>query len=373
MRSMAIDRRGFLLGGAALLAAPTANAEPLREIFFSVRADADRYEVVAFDGSGAILLEHALPERGHAVTVRPDGSECVAVARRPGEFAIVVDIAQRTAVQEFAPTPGRTFAGHAVYSADGRHLLLTEDDAELEQGFVAMRDVADGYRAVASFPTCGIGPHELLWPAGGRLVAVANGGILTGPDSGGMPLNLDTMHSSLALIDAADGGLHRLITLPNHLHQLSIRHLAALHGDRLALGMQWQGSLEDDVPLVGIVGPGGEVRFLDLPEEIAGRPLGYVGSVAADAGGRWLAASAPRGNCVLFWDGDSCAFAGAVDIADGCGLSPTASIGEFLLTSGAGIVERVVCEGGLRRRRLDSAALMQGQWDNHVTLWNRPA
>ena len=49
----------------------------------------------------------------------------------------------------------------------------------------------------------------------------------------------------------------------------------------------------------------------------------YIGSVAADASGRWLAASAPRGNVVLFWDAETGVFAGGIDIADGCGLSRT--------------------------------------------------
>jgi hypothetical protein len=377
MRSMAIDRRRFLLGsGAALLGANSspANAVAARfdETYFSARADgAGHFEVVAFDGDGDIMLGCTLPARCHAIAVRPDGAQCVAVARRPGSFAVVAELAKRTIVQDLASTPGRTFAGHAVFSADGRWLLLTEDDAELEEGFVSVRDVADGYRTMRDFRTCGVGPHELLWSADARTIAVANGGILINPDSGRAPLNIDSMQPSLALLDAADGSLQRQVQLPAELHQLSIRHLAVLSGRRLAFGMQYQGPLEDDVPLVGILAPDASVQLLTLPDELGSRVRQYIGSVAADASGRWLAASAPRGNVVLFWDTEAGAFTGSVDISDGCGVSRTSLAGEFLLTSGTGVVERVTCAGVLRTQEMDSALLADGQWDNHVSFRRR--
>ena len=371
---MAIDRRHFLLGsGAALLGARSrpsfAVPAGADETYFSARADgAGNNQLVAFDGGGDILLDCALPARCHAIAVRPDGAQCVAVARRPGTFAVIIDLVKRAVVQEIGSTPGRTFAGHAVFAADGRRLLMTEDDADLEEGFVSVRDAEDGYRATRSFRTHGIGPHELLWSADARTIAIANGGILINPDSGRAPLNIDSMQPSLALIDAADGSLRRQVQLPAELHQLSIRHLAVLSGRRLAFGMQYQGPLEEDVPLVGLFAPDGAVSLLKMPAEFGPRVRQYIGSVAADASGRWLATSAPRGNVVLFWDVESGVFAGAVDIADGCGLSRTSRAGEFLLTSGTGVVERVTCSGPLRPQRMDSAALADGQWDNHVSF-----
>jgi hypothetical protein len=377
MGSMAIDRRRFLLGsGAALLGAKSrpSLAVPARfeETYFSARTDrTNHHQVVAFDGGGDILLDCALPARCHAIAVRPDGAQCVAVARRPGAFAVVIDLVNRTVAQELAATPGRTFAGHAVFSADGRWFLLTEDDAEREEGFVSVRDVDDAYRAVRSFRTHGIGPHELLWSADARTIAVANGGILINPDTGRAPLNIESMQPSLALIDAADGSLRRAAQLPAELHQLSIRHLAVLSGRRLAFAMQYQGPLEDDVPLVGILTPEGSMQLLEMPAEFGSRVRQYIGSVAADASGRWLAASAPRGNVVLFWDAETGVFAGGIDIADGCGVSRTSLAGECLLTSGAGVVERVTCEGPLRTQRMESVALADGQWDNHVSFRRR--
>jgi hypothetical protein len=377
MRSTAIDRRRFLAGSAAVVLAArshpaAAMAARFDETYFSGRADgAGHFEVVAFDGGGDILLDCTLQARCHGIAVRPDGAQCVAVSRRPGSFAVVADLAQRRVVQELASTPGRTFAGHAVLSADGRWLLLTEDDAELEEGFVSVRDVADGYRRVRDFRTRGVGPHELLWSADAGTIAVANGGILINPDSGRAPLNIESMQPSLVLLDAADGSLRRQVQLPAELHQLSIRHLAVLSGRRLAFGMQYQGPLEDDVPLVGILVPDNSVQLLPMPDELGARVRQYIGSVAADASGRWLAASAPRGNVVLFWDAEAGTFAGSVDIGDGCGLSRTSLAGEFLLTSGTGVVERVTCTDALRAQRMESMLLADGQWDNHVSFRRR--
>ena len=109
-----------------------------------------------------MLLDQALPARCHAIAVSPDGTRCVAVARRPGTFAAVVDLPSRRIVQQLTATQGRTFAGHAVFSQDGSRLLLTEDDTQREEGFVAIRAVAEAYRPAGCFRTHGVGPHELL-------------------------------------------------------------------------------------------------------------------------------------------------------------------------------------------------------------------
>src|SRR5260221_14654249 len=113
------------------------------------------------------------------------------------------------------------------------------------------------------------------------------------------------MRPSWAELNAAGVCLQRTVALPATLHQLSIRHLALLSGGRLAFGMQYQGPIEDAVPLVGILALDGAVRLLDVPAHLASRVRQYIGSVATDATGRWLAASAPKGNVVMVWDADS--------------------------------------------------------------------
>ena len=49
---------------------------------------------------------------------------------------------------------GRAFNGHAVASADGRHLYTTEMDLESGQGLVGVREMAS-LRKIAEWPTQG--------------------------------------------------------------------------------------------------------------------------------------------------------------------------------------------------------------------------
>ena len=130
MRSMAIDRRQFLLGSErrswARGVAPSF-AAPARtdETYFSARADgAGNNQVVAFDGGGDILLDlrpaGALSRHRRARRRRS--------VRRGGAAARYLRGRHRSretqpSCRRLESTPGRTFAGHAVFSADGRWLL----------------------------------------------------------------------------------------------------------------------------------------------------------------------------------------------------------------------------------------------------------
>jgi hypothetical protein len=62
----------------------------------------------------------------------------------------------------------------------------------------------------------------------------------------------------------------------------------------------------------------------------------YIGSVAADSSGGIVAASAPKGGLVTYWDISSRRYLGVSDLNDGCGLAPTHHQANFLLTSGEG-------------------------------------
>ena len=101
MPSTAIDRRRSLGWLAALLAAPLlaplgAQAAP-RPLFLSARGDGQgRYFVSGFDRDGRPAFDLALPGRGHAVVPRPgpphSQGQAVVFARRPGGFALVLDL-----------------------------------------------------------------------------------------------------------------------------------------------------------------------------------------------------------------------------------------------------------------------------------------
>ena len=221
-------------------------------------------------------------------------------ARRPGTFAAVFEPTTGLVVRRFDTPPERHFYGHGVFDPTGRVLVATENDTSRGQGVLGLYDAADGYRRIGELPAHGIGPHDIALLPDGRTLAVANGGILTLPESGRDKLNLDSMRPSLNRIELASGRLLDEGRLPDRLHRLSIRHLAQAEGGLIAAGLQWEGEPGDLVPLVAI-DRGDGLATLDAPADVLATMAAYIGSVAFDRSGAVLGASCPRGNRIAFW------------------------------------------------------------------------
>jgi hypothetical protein len=369
-RGADFGRRAFLSSGAGgLLVALGFRAATARgsagPLYVGCRADdAKRYFTTAFSADGHVVFDVALPGRGHGASFRPTVPQCVVFARRPGTFAVVIDIDRGEAVRRIDATAGRHFYGHGAFSPDGRYLFTTENDFATGRGMVGIRDAEDGYRQVGEFASEGIGPHELvLMPDGGTLV-VANGGIRTHPDNDRAILNLDTMQPSLAYLDLASGRLRDTFGLARRLHQLSIRHLAVNPDGLVAMAMQYEGSKRDRVPLVGIH-DGGDIGLLEAPGSIERRMRHYAGSIAFDQSGRLLAVSCPRGSLITFWDAGEGRLVGQIEIADGCGVAPAEAPGAFVITGGHGDVVTINAgQGG----GTPVNVVGQTAWDNHLAV-----
>jgi hypothetical protein len=368
-----LGRRGLLavLGGG-LLAAFGLSAGRARgaagPLYVTCRADrAGRYFATGFGPDSGMRFDLPLPERGHSLAFHPTAPHCVVFARRPGRFAVVVDYAAGAALRRIDAAPGRHFYGHGTFAPDGRHLFTTENAYDSGDGVLGIRDATDGYRQIGEFPTYGIGPHEVVLLPDGQTLGIANGGIRTHPDHDRDNLNLDSMVPSLAYVDLADGKLKADYRLPERLHWLSIRHAAVLASGGLALAMQYEGSKQDQVALVGLH-EGGAIRLLEAPAPVQRAMRHYAGSIAADRAGTQIAVSAPRGGLVTFWDTVAGRYLGATRIADGCGVAPTAQPGEFLLTSGAGEVVRYCPATDKRAPLALGPALAEAAWDNHLRL-----
>lgn len=328
--------------------------------------DSGQHSICGFDDQGQILLRVALPSRGHAVAVSPDGNHAVAVARRPERYFMVIDLNSGEILHHLQSQPNRHFYGHGVYSADRRWFYTTENDLILGQGVIGVRDVARDYEWVREFPSHGIGPHELKLLSDGDTLVVANGGILTRPETGRAKLNLDRMQPSLAYLNRHSGELLEQHTLPAALRQNSIRHLAVSPDDQVCCVMQYQGNRTDTPPLIGLHRRGNSIQLLIAPNEIQQRMHNYCGSACVDQAGKVFAVSSPKGNLITFWHGGNGAFLGHVDLADGCGIAASTTPGEFILSSGQGAV--------LRYRTTDQHRQIMGQpqhnhvrWDNHLT------
>ncbi len=362
---MEIDRRALLFGlagGAAMLALPGKGAAAFETEWFAAARKDDRgaYSAALFSLEGGDLRAVELPGRGHDIALKPDGGEWVAFARRPGRFGVAIPLDSRPPVW-FASKPDRHFFGHGAFSADGRLLYATENDYGGARGVIGVRDATDGYRQIGEFPAHGMEPHDIQLLSDGRTLVIANGGIRTSPDSEG-ELNIPDMQPSLVYVDVETGDLLEEQRLGPDLHQLSIRHLAVAANDTVVFGCQYRGPEEDAPPLVGFHRRGEPLAVVPAPDETQIGLKNYIGSVASDASGGIVAASAPKGGLVTYWDVASRRYLGVSNLNDGCGLAPTHRSATFLLTSGEGWLVTADAAGESARRSSNYS------WDNHAIL-----
>jgi hypothetical protein len=153
-------------------------------------------------------------------------------------------------------------------------------------------------------------------------MVIANGGIRTHPDTGTTELNLTDMQPSLVYVDVETGDPIEEQKLPAALQQLSIRHLAVAVGDVVVFGCQFRGPEDEAPPLIGFHRRGEAPVIVPAPDATQLSLRNYIGSVTVDAGGGIVAASAPKGGLVTYWDVASRRYLGASELSDGCGLAP---------------------------------------------------
>ncbi|MEQ3710423.1 MAG: DUF1513 domain-containing protein [Tateyamaria sp.] len=350
------SRRTFLAGLLSASTAPTLSwADVGSPVALSAAMDKDgRYLLVGLNAAGDISFVQPLPGRGHAAAAHPHVAEVVAIARRPGTFAKVIDCGTGTILQTLYAPQGRHFYGHGAFSADGTLLFTTENDIATGSGRIGVWDRALGYARVDEFTSAGIGPHEILRLPGGAL-AVANGGIRTHPASGRDKLNLDTMRPNLAIFDAM-GTLLDHVEVNSEIHHNSLRHIAAAADGTVVCGFQWQGDPFDTPALVALYSGEGRLADAQMDDAILHGLDGYIGSVSAF--GHSYAASSPRGSRAFHFDrsGRLTASYRAPDI---CGLC-AAPDGTCLATDGLGQVHRLSQD---RFARLHAHPLA---FDNHL-------
>lgn len=355
---MATDRRSFLKALAALGALPFATLARAdgAPAFIAARMDGvDAFSVAVLDHAGAVLFTEQLDARAHDIAISPDRSTAVVFARRPGWFALVVDLAGRRKLTTIAPPPDRHFYGHGLFSADGRLLYATENDWEGERGVLGVYDGAAGYRRIGEFDTHGIDPHEAFLMSDGRTIAIANGGIATHPDFDRVKLNLATMEPSVVRLDAGTGRLLDRHTLPQSLHQLSIRHMAEAAGGDIWFGGQYEGPATDAVDLVGRQRAGAEPELIALPPSAYSGMRQYVGSMAVSRDGARIAATSPVGGRMLVFDARTRNLIATRDVADVCGVAGDG--GDFFASDGKGRLWR----GDTLLSQDPGVA-----WDNHL-------
>jgi hypothetical protein len=351
---MVIDRRSLLAGAGATLAAGLA-ARPAAALATSevlvlapaMRADGS-FAVIVLSERGELVREVALPARAHDLAVHPETGRAVVFARRPGTFAVAFDVLGRTAARVFVAPPDRHFFGHGAYSKDGKLLFATENDFAAGEGMIGVYDATDGYQRIGEFPCRGVGTHEAILLPDGKTLAIANGGIETHPDYGREMLNIPTMDPSLAFVDL-DGHLLAQHRLPEHQHQLSIRHMAIGADGKIWFGMQWEGGPLETPSLVGRASLESGLELVAMPERELNDMRRYVGAMAASRDGSLITASAPRGGYVVHFSTETGAYVGRTAIVDSSGVT---GFGEktVIASNGEGLMVEAAADGGGRER-----------------------
>lgn len=366
---MQLDRRIFLRGLAAtgLLPSTACGEEELDERWLSAHGDSPARYGVALLAPGeqeAAVLHSGF--RGHDLAQNPARPEQVVMfGRRPGRSALVLDALRLTRVRTFEPARGHSMMGHGFFSPDGARLYTTEADDVSGDGALVVRETND-WRVLERIATEGIGPHQAALMPDGTTAVIANGGILTRPESGREKLNLDTMRSTLTYLDLDRGRVLASETVAES--KASIRHLEVAVDGTVALGLQLQReamSHNDVVALAGVHRLGERIELFDQGLEIMGAMNDYVGSVAVCSSTRVAGFTSPRGSLAAFWDLDSGALLGSHALRDVCGITVSADARRFVLSSSTGVVRHLDSTTLEERieRRSDATGV---RWDNHL-------
>lgn len=364
MNSMAIDRRGLLLGtlafvGASRVSGPGAANDAAQAVTYvsaAKRASGD-YCVVLLASDGRLLRHVPLSARGHDIAIHRPTRRAVAIARRPGTFAVAFELDTMSAPRVIAAADGRHFYGHGAFSVDGRLLYLSENDIAGARGVIGIYDVARAYKRIGEHPSHGLGPHEIILLADGRTLAVANGGLDTVPEAGRENLNVEAMQPSLTFVDAETGALRNSFRLGGDLQSLSLRHLAADAQGQIWFGGQWEGDPTRVPQLVGNAGLDREPRLIEAAPDLKG----YVGSMAVSADGRVIAASSPKAGRVIFIDAEKSQLIAQSDLKDACGIAPDGNA-NFAATSGLGVVRHETKTAAI----ISESELKDIAFDNHL-------
>jgi hypothetical protein len=345
-------RRALLAGMAALTLPRAGWADAVAPAWLACAREGDgSFALYGLREDGTLAFRQPLPARGHAGARHPVLPLAVVMARRPGDWALVLDCASGAVMARLTPPEGGQFNGHAAFVQGGAVLATSEQRGNTSAGQVGLYDTATWAR-MGAWDTGGLGPHEVLALPGDRL-AVANGGIATDPTDR-RKLNLNTMRPSLVVLDAG-GRLEDALDLPD-LRQNSIRHLA-LAGQTLAFAMQWEGDPARVVPLLGLWRPGAAPVLAEAPDTALMQ--GYAGSVAVSGGGGQVAITSPRGGRMQVFDAAG-RWQATIPRADICGLATAP--GGFVASDGTGALLHI---GATTPRLLSRLPL---SWDNHVVV-----
>jgi hypothetical protein len=135
-------------------------------------------------------------------------------------------------------------------------------------------------------------------------------------------------------------------------------------GETVAVAAQDQ-DLSQTRPLVGLLTVGKQMELLPMPDPRDVDFRGYIGSIAFDTSGTFIAAASPRGSVIGLWSSNG-NYCGALPIADVCGVTAGAEPGIFWASSGHGGVYRIAVDK--KGPKIAARWHVSAGFDNHLIL-----
>ncbi len=369
-------RRKFIKRGPVFLLAPfmitaagsaffsMARHQPVRLVSGSDdKSGQHRLSVV--DGKNNDLITLPITQRVHDQALNPvNHNQVVFFARRPGNEAYVVDISTQHLQHTFKSQAGRHFFGHGFFTPDANYLVSCENAYEKGHGVIVVRD-AKTWQVLTEFPANGVGTHQIKLMPDAKTLVVANGGIRTHPDTPRKKLNLPTMKPNLSYIDLNTGKVLASYE-PIH-HQMSIRHIDINQQGKVAIAMQHQGSLLDEVPLIAFHHGEEQLQYAKDENTLWQRMKHYVGSIAFNAAGDIAAATSPRGNLIVFWDATQQSHISKQKIPDVSGVAYTREDKAFIASNGKGNIYFINPDKE-KKQIIRQLTFKNTRWDNHLNI-----
>ena len=305
--------------------------------------------------------------RGHGLCQNPSlDHQVVMFSRRPGTTGLVVNTRTMEAEITFESEQDHHMHGHGCFSADGLFLFTAESNYKTGQGVITIRDTKD-FKIIKTLSSYGIGPHEIALMPDNTTLVIANGGLLTHPESGRKVLNLETMQFNLSFINWHNGKLLKQMTAPEP--KASIRHLDVAPDGTVAIAMQVQRNAMQHnklVPLAAVVKPSATtLTLLHAPEPVLQKMNDYVGSIRINSDTSTLAMTSPKGDVALFYDLHDTKLKDIHAFHDVCGLTISTDKQYFILSNSAGKIRHINSHSfkELKAKRLH---FPNQQWDNHM-------
>lgn len=312
--------------------------------------------------------------RGHGVNQNPALPEqVIMMSRRPGLQGVVFNVKKMAIVNTFDCKAEHHFQGHSCFSSDGKFLYSTESSISTGAGKISVRETTT-FKQVAEFESYGIGPHQIELMPDRETLVIANGGLLTHPDSGREILNLSTMDSSLVYVNRHTGNLisqHRLTQEifddDFDMSKASIRHLDVAADGIVVMGLQVQRKAmpSDELVPLAVIHKNNQLQLLTAPNNLTRQLNDYMGSVKINNKTRTVGYTSPRGNLAVFWNLDDLSLQAFHNFHDVCGLSLSADNKYFILSNSTGKIRFIDCKL-LTEDKTQRLYFAHQSWDNHM-------